>query len=261
MARGVDGRPIFLEDKDRYIFIDKFRHITAQHSARILAYCLMDNHFHFAIKVHTIPLSRIMHRILTGYSAAFNHHRHRTGHLFQARYKACLCRDDSYLIALIRYIHQNPVRAGLVEHAEQWKWSSSPEYAQQGKNGGIEYESDLPDLPEFDPWPSAREIATPNLLRTESASLLSLEELAAKISDEFGVRPQELRCPGSLHRVVAIKRAFVRSAVSHGWSINDVAAWLRRSKSSISRYASEKLHKVGSLTPSSDYRGFVGLAR
>src|SRR6185503_15252840 len=98
-------------------------------SCTILAYCLMGNHFHLAMRVGNIPLSRIMHRMLTTYAMAFNFRHDRTGHLFQARYKAILCLDDAYLLGLVRYIHLNPVRAGLVPKPENWPWSSHHLYA------------------------------------------------------------------------------------------------------------------------------------
>lgn len=90
----------------------------------ILAYCLMPNHFHLAVKVSTVPLGRVMLRILTSYVNTFNNRHERTGHLFEARHKAKICLTDRYLLGLIRYIQMNPVRAKLVKNAEDWPWSS-----------------------------------------------------------------------------------------------------------------------------------------
>lgn len=82
------------------------------------AWALIPNHFHLLLKTGTVPLSSIMRRLLTGYAVSFNlKHRHQ-GHLFQNRYKSILCQEDAYLMELVRYIHLNPLRAGLVKDYE-----------------------------------------------------------------------------------------------------------------------------------------------
>ena len=131
MARGVDGREVFVDDLDRRDFLGTILGLKSQTNCSIIAYCLMGNHFHLAIKVGTTPLSHIMHRLLTAYVIGFNARHAREGHLFQARYKSVLCLDDSYLIALVRYIHMNPVRAGLTVGPEDWPWSSHRYYAER----------------------------------------------------------------------------------------------------------------------------------
>ena len=136
MARGVDGREIFADDSDRQTFLATTRGLKRETDCSVLAYCLMGNHFHFAIRVGRTPLSRIMHRLLTVYAMAFNFRHDRQGHLFQARYKSVLCLDDAYLIALIRYIHMNPVRRGLVSSPELWAWSSFRFYC-YGEKGPV----------------------------------------------------------------------------------------------------------------------------
>src|SRR3569832_1733814 len=97
MARGVDGREIFADEADRRTFLEITRSVKNETAYSLLAYCLMGNHFHFAMRGGPIPLSRIMQRLLTSYAMAFNVRHDRQGHLFQARYKAIVCLDDAYL--------------------------------------------------------------------------------------------------------------------------------------------------------------------
>ncbi len=158
MARGVDGREIFSDDQDRHHFMRILTHVFREMDAQRLAYCLMGNHFHLAVKVGITQLSILMQRILTSYSLSFNHRHVRTGHLFQARYKAVICLDNAYLAALIRYIHGNPVRAGLTKSPDLWRWSSYAEYIRSEKDGMIKSDGDLPtinipDESSFNPWP------------------------------------------------------------------------------------------------------------
>jgi REP element-mobilizing transposase RayT len=78
------------------------------------AWSLMPNHFHLLLRTGNIPVSTVMRRLLTGYAIWFNRSRRRFGHLFQNRFKSILCQEESYLLELVRYIHLNPLRAGLV---------------------------------------------------------------------------------------------------------------------------------------------------
>lgn len=90
----------------------------------------MPNHFHLLVEVHKNPLSIIMQRMLTGYTRYYNRIHRMRGHLFQGRYKAILCEKDSYLLELVRYIHLNPVRARLVKEPGAWQWCGHKELAE-----------------------------------------------------------------------------------------------------------------------------------
>ncbi|MCK7515863.1 MAG: transposase [Desulfobacterales bacterium] len=80
----------------------------------VYAWALLPNHFHLLCRTNRLPLSRSMHRLLTGYVVNFNKRRRRHGHLFQNRFKSIVCQEDRYLKELVRYIHLNPLRSGLV---------------------------------------------------------------------------------------------------------------------------------------------------
>ena len=95
---------------------------------RIHAFCLMSNHVHLAIEVGAIPLAPIMQNISFRYTRWINQRQKRMGHLFQGRYKALLVDQENYLSALIRYIHLNPIRAGVVKELVEFPWSSHLAY-------------------------------------------------------------------------------------------------------------------------------------
>ena len=123
MLRGNGGEEIFFEDDDCRHFLKLVAGGVARFEHRIHAFCLMANHVHFAIQVGEVPLSKIMQNLSFRYTGWINKRRGRTGHLFQGRYKAILVDQDSYLLELTRYIHLNPVRAGLVKDPVAYLWS------------------------------------------------------------------------------------------------------------------------------------------
>lgn len=126
-SRGVERRDIFLEDRDRLVFLKYMTEALLAGNASLLAYCLMDNHFHLMVAQREVSLSNLMHSMLTRYSTYFNHVYRRSGHLFQGRFHSETCEDDAYLIHLPVYIHRNPVRAKMVKTAGEWKWSGHQE--------------------------------------------------------------------------------------------------------------------------------------
>ena len=233
--RGVDRRTIFIDDHDRLYFLELLRRICAQSCADVLAYCLMGNHFHLAIQVGAIPLAAIMHRLETGYCVAFNARHARTGHLFGARYHSRLCLDDAYLAVLIRYIHQNPVRAGLVARAEDWPWSSA-------RAGGVD-DSPIPD--DFNPWPNTKEAA--HLSRFIDLPQLALEEVAIQTQAKTGITVKEMRSVGRRRAVVAARRVFAQQGIRNGHSSCSIAHWLGTTATSITRYT--KVNAVITVRP------------
>jgi REP element-mobilizing transposase RayT len=126
MVRGLNRGHIFADDQDRRGFLDKLAETTLAGKASIYAFALMDNHVHILIRSGDGGLSAVMRKALTWYAIYFNRRHNRTGHLFENRYKSILCEEDPYLLALVRYIHLNPVRAGIVtdiESLDRYPWS------------------------------------------------------------------------------------------------------------------------------------------
>jgi len=129
MLRGNGGDDIFFSDADRCHFYLLMQEGVERFGHRVHAFCLMSNHVHLLIQVSEIPLSRIMQNLSFRYTRWINKRQRRTGHLFQGRFKAILVDADSYLLELVRYIHLNPVRAGVVGHISEYPWSSHAAYA------------------------------------------------------------------------------------------------------------------------------------
>lgn len=126
MARGIEGTNIFRTDKDRNDFLDRLAAQCEVEALKVYAWALIPNHFHLLVRTGNRPLSTSMRKILTGYVVRFNRRHRRQGHLFQNRYKSIVCEEDAYLLELTRYIHLNPLRAGMVKtirELERYPWS------------------------------------------------------------------------------------------------------------------------------------------
>ena len=115
IARGIERSEIFRDNTDRNNFLDRFGGIIKETNTRCFAWALIPNHFHLLLKTGNVPIVTVMRRLLTGYAVSYNRRHHRSGHLFQNRYKSILCQEDAYLLELVRYIHLNPARAKLVK--------------------------------------------------------------------------------------------------------------------------------------------------
>jgi len=124
MNRGQSRRSIFMEDKGRQSFLDLLADIARLWKVEIYAYCLMDNHYHLLLSTPTGGLSRAMRHVDGIYTQKFNRVHHRDGPLFRGRYKAILIDAEEYFLSVVRYIHQNPLGAGVVSDIDQYRWSS-----------------------------------------------------------------------------------------------------------------------------------------
>lgn len=126
MVRGIDKTDIFADDQDKIRFLERLGKNVTEGECSIYAWALMDNHIHLLFKSGNYSISTVMRKLLTWYAQYFNRRHNRTGHLFQNRYKSILCDEERYLLALIRYIHLNPVRAQIVKTIEEldcYPWS------------------------------------------------------------------------------------------------------------------------------------------
>lgn len=119
MVRGIDKSNIFRDDEDKARFLERLGQTVEEGKCSVYAWALMNNHVHILFKSGKDGISAVMRKLLTWYAQYFNRRHRRTGHLFENRYKSILCDEDNYLLALIRYIHLNPVRANIVETLAQ----------------------------------------------------------------------------------------------------------------------------------------------
>ncbi len=268
MLRGNGGQDIFFDDEDRYHLYLLIQHGVERYGHRVHGFCCMTNHIHLAIQIADDPLSRIMQNLSFRYTRWINKKQARMGHLFQGRYKAILVDAGNYLLELVRYIHLNPVRAGMVEDPQDYAWSGHRAYlgrevlpwlqtdwvlgqfakrlrtcrqryeafVQAGKEEGYRQEFHRGGE-------DGRVLADDRFLeqilgkRVQSAPEISLTEIVAYVSAEYGVSEEQLRGT-SRNRLVCQARAVV------GWlsrrlgasSIKDVAIYFKREPSTFSRH-------------------------
>ena len=125
LNRGNARAEVFHKDRDFDAFLDMMAEATLRRPMRILAYCLMPNHFHLALWPREDgDLSRWVHWLLTTHVRRYQKHYHSSGHIWQGRFKSFPIQEDDHLRVVLRYVERNPLRARLVERDEEWRWSS-----------------------------------------------------------------------------------------------------------------------------------------
>jgi REP element-mobilizing transposase RayT len=125
IARGNQRRRTFFNPEDYENYLSRLWSYHEKFHFTLYAHCLMPNHIHLLIESAEVPLSKIMQAIQFSYTQSFNRRHKKVGHLFQGRYKAVLCQKDEYLLELVRYIHLNPVRAGIVKDPKNYNPNST----------------------------------------------------------------------------------------------------------------------------------------
>ncbi len=128
MLRGINQQQIFEDTEDCDRFIQILHECKAVSEFKLFAYCLMNNHIHLLIKPEKEPIEQVFKRIGARYVYWFNVKYQRVGHLFQDRFKSEAVEDDEYFLTVLRYIHQNPTKAGICKKIENYKYSSYQEY-------------------------------------------------------------------------------------------------------------------------------------
>jgi len=132
-SRGNERRKIFRDDSDKVKFLEILEEYHDRFGILLHGYVLMDNHYHLIMETPQGNLLKVMHGINSRYTGYFNRKYKRSGHLFQGRYKGILVEKEAYLHKLSKYVHLNPVRAGMVEWPEMYPWSSYPGFIRKSK--------------------------------------------------------------------------------------------------------------------------------
>ncbi len=128
MLRGANKQEIFHDDEDCIKFLDILEKYKRISEMKVFAWCLMSNHVHLLLKEGNEPISITMKRIGVSFVWHYNWKYNTTGHLFQDRFRSENVETHKYLLTVIRYIHQNPVKTGIVNQADEWRWSSCLAY-------------------------------------------------------------------------------------------------------------------------------------
>ena len=128
ILRGINKQNVFDDHEDKKRFIDTLLYYKRISGYEVYSYCLMDNHIHLLIREKNEFIAQIFKRISSSYVYWYNQRYDRCGHLFQERFKSEVVESNEYLLTVLRYIHQNPVKAGITKNLEDYLWSSYDEY-------------------------------------------------------------------------------------------------------------------------------------
>ena len=131
MMRGINKQVVFEDEEDKEKFLGIIERYKIISKYEIYGYCLMNNHIHMLLKENGESISAAIKRISSSYVYWYNMKYGRCGHLFQERFKSEIVENDAYLLTVLRYIHQNPVKAGLSKNAHDYRWSSYNEYIEK----------------------------------------------------------------------------------------------------------------------------------
>ena len=131
MLRGINKQVIFEDEEDSFKFLETLKKYKAISGYKLFAYCLMSNHVHLLLKVEKEDIDLIIKRIASSYVYWYNWKYKRNGHLFQDRFKSEAVEDDSYFLTVVRYIHQNPLKAGVCKSIDGYNFSSYNEYVKK----------------------------------------------------------------------------------------------------------------------------------
>jgi REP element-mobilizing transposase RayT len=239
IARGNGGQKLFHDLEDHFYFIEILKKLK-EGGLKFYAYCLMPNHFHLLVQVGAIPLAVYMQAALTRYAMHFNLKRRTYGHVFQGRYKEFLVQKDGYFLALVNYIHANPVRAGLVDSPEKWKWSGHC-----GLNGLVE--DPLVDaLPGYRTQAAAASYGQgelfPLLVDPAEITLGPLAAYASEFAKNSGCSVDALESGSRTRTVVRVRHAFIVAALAKGYRRKDVALFAGCSEAALDKVLRRKGH-------------------
>lgn len=268
VLRGNHQEPLFGRPADRRVLNAVVAEALAQFECRIHAFCWMTNHMHALVRVAEHPLGKFMHCIATRYSRYRHKALDTSGHLFERRYKGKLVDVDAYFLTLLRYIHRNPVKAGIVNDPSEYRWSShraflgtesvpwlttdfglalfsaDPVQARiaykrfvlepgNGDDDALEQESHPDDCRILG---TDQFIARIPFVPRKPRSPLTLEQLAESFCAEHHIDTKLLRSPSRARHVASIRVAFSSQAIEQGIAtVSDIARFLNRDPSSLAK--------------------------
>lgn len=230
ILKGINGQNLFEDQKDRDKFILILKKYKDELKYKIIAYCLMDNHVHLLLMDTNRQLDIIMKKIAGSYAYYFNWKYERTGHLFQDRFKSEPVDDDAYFLTVIRYIHQNPYKAGIAK-VDNYPWSSYSNYTQHqgicdiketlemlgGKAGFIDFVNE-PDESNCLKIPSFHRITDEKAVQIIK-KIARVKDVQAIQNFDISARNEILRCLKSnglsirqLERLTGINRGVIYNA-------------------------------------------------
>ena len=274
-ARGNQRRAVFHDDEDRRWFLARLWRVEKETATMHVGHCLMGNHIHLIVIPGTASLSLVIHRVLGPYAQWFNRRHAQVGHLFQDRFGSTVLESEEAILWALRYVHRNPVEAGIVRRAAAWRWSSlrdhllrsPPDYLRAGAVLVRGFVSDDPEEAIADMAVSAESTVgdlggaarvVETLERMRGADRHSgharraLRDLEQRIARLYGLRdPAVIRGSGRDFRTAAARRSFCRAAMrERPHSAAEVAALLGRTAGQVRRLARDGLERERRNRPS-----------
>ncbi|MCG8501685.1 MAG: transposase [Firmicutes bacterium] len=265
ICRGNNREYVFDKEEDKKMYLKTILRYKEKYSFKLYAYCIMDNHAHLLIEVDRAPLSQIMQGIQQVFTMKYNKKHDRTGHVFEQRYKAILCNKDQYLLSLIRYIHQNPMEAGIVEKLD-YEWSSHSIYIgtraselvdhqyvlgilsediNQAIKKYVELMEEEIDIEEMKEKELSKGIKQDRELGRQGNKELGHNYIIQKICEYYHIGPKELSKKTRKQKIVNARKAFiVCSKAFRDVSNKELAEALNLSESTVSNILSDESNKV-----------------
>jgi REP element-mobilizing transposase RayT len=276
LTRGNQKQKIFKDKYDFARYLEILSDYKNQFKYNLHAYALMDNHVHLLMETEKMPLSKIMQGINQRYTAYFNKKYRTVGHLFQGRYKAILCDKDAYVLSLIKYIHQNPVRAKVVTEPVRYQWSSHHGYVRKAADKDIvdtdqvlrmfsedktkarrlyrAYMGDGMIVEKEDIYSTidqrilgSEQFADKvmkkydvELNRPKRRKQYTLQEMARGIEKIYGVKLSQMRAKSKERLLSLGKKVFCVLAHEYGYSGREIARFMHKDPALISRYLKQK---------------------
>lgn len=232
IARGNHQQTIFPDDGYYLHYLSLLEKNAVKHSVTIHAYALMTNHVHLLAQVGEQPLGEFMQGVQQGHTQYVNTRNQQSGHLFQGRYQAYLVENDTYLLTLVRYIHLNPVTAGIVKDPIDYRWSSHRHYLGGDGEGRVEtsfiramMENGGTEIGDYQLLPRGR-----GQPRDQSA----LNALVDGVARFAGLTSEEILRVTKEREITEARQLCVYLAGEQGYSLSDIAGCLGRARSSIS---------------------------
>ncbi len=273
IARGNQRQKIFNDESDCRKYLQLLTIYKNRYNYRLYAYVLMSNHVHLLIETGEVSLSKILQGIHQSYTMYFNRKNQTVGHLFQGRYKGILCDRDAYLLMLLKYIHYNPVRAGIAATADKYLWSSHYAYSGKTKPNSLVdtgqvlsmFSENKPlgrklyhDFMNDDETVKKQEVyaTIDQRLQGDEAFVervqqkyagevrkelkkkeYSLPKIAHAIKQCTGVMLEQLRAAGKDKQTILGRRLFTLAARAYGYKGIEIAEYLQKEPSSVTKYA------------------------
>lgn len=275
IIRGNQRQTIFRDEADCWKLLNILSHYKNECGFLIYAYVFMDNHVHLLVETKDIPLSKIFQGINQRYTMYFNKRYALVGHLFQGRYKAILCDKDEYLLALIKYLHSNPVRAGIVKEPGDYKWSSHRDYARGNPTSMVaadqvlqmfaddklrarkfyrEYVNDGILLGKEDIYNTVDQRILGNeqfvekvveksrgkIVQRHKKHEYSLAEMAGVIGRSSGITLNQLREQNKNRQIASARKLLCLAAKEYGYKGREISEYLGKDPAVITRYQKSK---------------------